>query len=158
MSLGVTFRRAARSEFIEAAARYEAQRPGLGATFITEIERCVASAAERPVAYPVVHNDTRRVTAKRFPFSVYFCLEARRIVVWQYSTVGAVRWFGNPGADHTAICTSQEKQRSYAVLSQLVGEILRDHVTLTCESVDRMYLNPAYELYAHEHLYQHELS
>lgn len=81
MSLGVTFRRAARSEFIEAAARYEAQRPGLGATFITEIERCVASAAEQPLAYPVVHNDTRRVTAKRFPFSVYFRLEARRIVV-----------------------------------------------------------------------------
>jgi plasmid stabilization system protein ParE len=81
MSFAVTFLRAARSEFIEAAARYETQRPGLGARFIAEIDRCVASAAEQPLAYAVIHNDIRRVTARRFPFSVYFRLEAQRIVV-----------------------------------------------------------------------------
>jgi hypothetical protein len=48
MSLSVTFRRAARAEFIEAAAWYESQRPGLGVEFIAEIERCVDAAAERP--------------------------------------------------------------------------------------------------------------
>lgn len=43
MTLQVAFRPAARDEFIEAAARYDAQRPGLGDQFIAEIERCVAA-------------------------------------------------------------------------------------------------------------------
>jgi plasmid stabilization system protein ParE len=81
MSLSVTFRRAARAEFIEAAAWYETQRPGLGVEFITEIERCVDAAAERPTTYEAIDKDVRRVVANRFPFSVYFRAEERRIVV-----------------------------------------------------------------------------
>lgn len=81
MSLPVTFHRAARAEFIEAAAWYEAQRSNLGVEFITEIERCVALAAEQPQLYAVVHKNIRRVTAERFPYSVYFRVEQRRLVV-----------------------------------------------------------------------------
>jgi hypothetical protein len=54
MSLSATFRRAARVEFIEAAAWYENQRPRLGVEFIAEIERCVYVAAERPTTYPAI--------------------------------------------------------------------------------------------------------
>lgn len=81
MSLAVTFRRAARAEFLEAAARYEVQRPKLGAEFIEEIERCITFAAKQPEAYAVVYKNTRRITARRFPFSIYFRAESRRIVV-----------------------------------------------------------------------------
>ena len=81
MSLSVTFRRAARAEFIEAAAWYETQRPGLGVEFIAEIQRRAATAAERPMTYPAIHMDVRRVVANRFPFGVYFRAEERRIVV-----------------------------------------------------------------------------
>ncbi len=80
MNLSVTFRRAARAEFIEAAAWCESQRPGLGLEFIVEIERCVDAAAERPTTYVAI-EDVRRVVANRFPFSVYFRAEERRIVV-----------------------------------------------------------------------------
>ncbi|MCA1732657.1 MAG: type II toxin-antitoxin system RelE/ParE family toxin, partial [Acidobacteria bacterium] len=59
----VRFRREAREEFIEAAARYEAQRLGLGAEFIAEIERCVSRAADRPELYAVIYNGMRRVIA-----------------------------------------------------------------------------------------------
>jgi hypothetical protein len=31
--------------------------------FIAEIERCVAAAAERPMTYPAIHMDVRRVVA-----------------------------------------------------------------------------------------------
>lgn len=79
MTLSVTFRRAAREELIEAAARYEAQRPELGAELIAEIERCVARAADRPELYALIHNGMRRVTAKRFPYSVYFRSEEKRV-------------------------------------------------------------------------------
>jgi plasmid stabilization system protein ParE len=81
MSLSVTFRRAARAEFIEAAAWYESQRPDLGVDFIVEIERCLDAACERPMTYPSIYKDVRRVVANRFPFSVYFRAEERRIVV-----------------------------------------------------------------------------
>ena len=60
MSLSVTFRRAARAEFIEAAAWYESQRPGLGVEFIAEIERCVDAAAERPTTYAAIDKGVRR--------------------------------------------------------------------------------------------------
>jgi plasmid stabilization system protein ParE len=81
MNLSVTFRRAARAEFIEAAAWYESQRRGLGVEFIAEIQRCVDAAAERPMTYAVIDKDVRRVVANRFPFSVYFRAEERRIVI-----------------------------------------------------------------------------
>jgi plasmid stabilization system protein ParE len=81
MTLAVAFRPAARAEFLAAAARYESQGPDLAAEFVAEIERCVALAAEQPQAYVVVRKNTRRVTARRFPYSIYFQAERRRIVV-----------------------------------------------------------------------------
>ena len=47
MSLTIAYRRAAREEFIEAAAWYEFRRANLGAEFIAEIDRCRALAAEQ---------------------------------------------------------------------------------------------------------------
>jgi len=81
MSLSVSFRRSARAEFIEAAARYERERQNLGVEFVAEIERCVIAAAERPMTYSAIYKDVRRVVAKRFPFSIYYRAEAHRIVV-----------------------------------------------------------------------------
>jgi len=81
MTLPVSFSRAAHAEFIEATAWYEAQRPGLGAEFIAQIECCVLRAAEQPQRYAVVHNGIRRITARRFPYSLYFRVHVRRIVV-----------------------------------------------------------------------------
>lgn len=77
----VTFHRAARAEFIDAAAWYESKQPGLGEEFIAEIEHCVTLIASQPRLYAEVHNRIRRLTARRFPYSIYFRLEAQRIVV-----------------------------------------------------------------------------
>jgi plasmid stabilization system protein ParE len=81
MTLAVTFSRTARDEFLEAAAWYESQRPNLGVEFIAEIERCLALAAEQPQMHAMVYKNTRRVTARRFPYSIYFQVESCRIVV-----------------------------------------------------------------------------
>ena len=81
MSLFVAFRRAAREEFIEAAAWYEFRRASLGVEFIAEIDRCLAFAAEQPLLFAIVQNGIRRVVAERFPYSVYFRAEPQRIVV-----------------------------------------------------------------------------
>ena len=57
MSPSVSFRRSARTEFIEAAAWYESERQNLGVEIIAEIERCVSAAAERPMTYSAVYKD-----------------------------------------------------------------------------------------------------
>ena len=81
MTLVVAFRRAARTEFVEAAAWYEAQRQNLGVEFIAEVERCVAIAAEQPQRHAVVYKTVRRVTTRRFPYAIYYSATDRRIVV-----------------------------------------------------------------------------
>lgn len=81
MSFAVSFRRAARAEFIEAVAWYEARRANLGVEFIAEIDRWVELASEQKKLFAPIHNGIRRVVAQRFPYSVYFRAEARRIVV-----------------------------------------------------------------------------
>lgn len=48
MTLKVVFRRAARAEFDAAALRYDMQRPGLGAQFVSEVDRAVDLAATYP--------------------------------------------------------------------------------------------------------------
>jgi hypothetical protein len=65
MTLRIVFRRAAKTEFEDAAVRYDEQRSGLGEEFIIEIEQAVARAAAAPERYPVVFGDIRRAVARR---------------------------------------------------------------------------------------------
>ena len=60
---------------------YEERRPGLGFEFAEEINRAVYLAAENPESFPIMHRDIRCVRARRFPYSVFFRVESRRIVV-----------------------------------------------------------------------------
>ncbi len=81
MTLAVVFRRATRREFEEAALWYEERRPGLGVQFVSEINHAINLAAENPERFPVMHRDVRCVRVRRFPYSVFFRAESRRIVV-----------------------------------------------------------------------------
>jgi plasmid stabilization system protein ParE len=81
MTLRIVFRRAAKSEFEDAAVWYDEQRFGLGEEFIVEIEQAIANAAAAPQRYPVVFGDIRRAVARRFPFSVYFRVRSDAMVV-----------------------------------------------------------------------------
>ena len=81
MTLRIVFRRAAKTEFEDAAVRYDEQRSGLGEEFIIEIEQAVARAAAAPERYPVVFGDIRRAVARRFPYSVYFRVRRDSMVI-----------------------------------------------------------------------------
>ena len=81
MTLRIVFRRAAKSEFEDAAAWCDEQRFGLGEEFIVEIEQAIANAAAAPQRYPIVFGDIRRTVARRFPFSVYFRVRSDAMVV-----------------------------------------------------------------------------
>lgn len=83
MSLPVDVHVEALDELEEAAAWYEVQRPGLGFEFAAEIERVIASIAERPFAFPEWKREdpVRRALASRFPYAVFFDVESHRLVV-----------------------------------------------------------------------------
>jgi plasmid stabilization system protein ParE len=81
MTLRVVFRQAAKSEFEEAAAWYEAQHAGLGEEFCVEIERAIENAAAAPQRYPVVFGDIRRTVARRFPYSIFFRVRKDQLIV-----------------------------------------------------------------------------
>jgi toxin ParE1/3/4 len=81
MTLQVVFRHAARAEFDFAALRYDAQRPGLGAQFVAEVDSAVRLAAAHPERFPIKHAGVRSVPVRRFPYAVFYRIEPDRIVV-----------------------------------------------------------------------------
>ena len=81
MTAKVVFRPAARAEFDGATLWYEDRRPGLGAEFVSEIDNAVDLASKYPDRYPLKLKDIRCVPARRFPYSIYYVVEADQIVV-----------------------------------------------------------------------------
>ena len=81
MTLRVVFRRAAKSEFEDAAVRYDEQRTGLGEEFVVEMEQAITRAATAPERYPVVYGDIRRTVARRFPYAAYFRVRQESMAV-----------------------------------------------------------------------------
>ena len=83
MSLPVDVHAEALDELDEAAAWYEARRPGLGFEFAAEIERVIASISARPLAFAPwkAQDPVRRALVSRFPYAVFFDVEPERVVV-----------------------------------------------------------------------------
>jgi len=81
VSLPVVFRPEADQELLTARRWYEEQQPGLGAQFASEIDDTVERISSNPLAYPLVHGETRRAIVRRFPFGIYFRAAPAGIVV-----------------------------------------------------------------------------
>ena len=79
MTLRVVFRRAARAEFDAAALCYEDRQAGVGAQFVSEINRVVELVSNHPSVFPPSTSkfDVRRHAAFRTQ-----CSFARRRIVW----------------------------------------------------------------------------
>jgi len=77
----LVLRSVARREFDEAADWYNRQRAGLGAEFIEEVNRVFESIRDRPELFAVAHEDLREALVRRFPYAVYYRIEADQIVV-----------------------------------------------------------------------------
>ena len=81
MKLPVVMRRAAQSEFDEAADWYEEQRTGLGHDFVTKVQATFDRISNNPNQFPVVFEEVRQAIVDRFPYSVLFKAEPKRILV-----------------------------------------------------------------------------
>ena len=71
----------AERELDEAVAYYNAERLGLGAAFLKEIQRCVQSILDNPGAAPVAEGHVRRRLTRRFPYAVLYSIRPVEIRV-----------------------------------------------------------------------------
>ena len=69
MSKTVVFRRIAQAELNEAAAWYEAQRQGLGPSFLTEVQRSLEVMAAHPERAPFALADVCSLMIRKFLLS-----------------------------------------------------------------------------------------
>ena len=68
-------------EILEAAARYEAEVPGLGLEFGDEVERVIELLLDGPELGAQVDGDIRHFVLRRFPFSVIYVLVGTLVYV-----------------------------------------------------------------------------
>lgn len=71
----------ARLEYREAAAYYEATRPGLGAAFTIEVESVIEQITAAPERWRHFEEDVRRCLARRFPYGVLYTIERDYILI-----------------------------------------------------------------------------
>jgi len=81
MNLPVVLRRAAQAEFDEAADWYERQRTNLGRDFVAKVQTTFDRIRTAPHQFPTVFEGIRQAIVDRFPYSVLFQSEPKRIVV-----------------------------------------------------------------------------
>lgn len=81
MSPRIVLRGEAIAEFDEAFDWYDAQRPGLGTEFLTEIQAVFDRITKSPEAHPVLLADIRKVVVRRFPYLVFYRVRADHIEV-----------------------------------------------------------------------------
>ena len=82
MKYRLLVRRHAKADVRAAARWYELQRPGLGREFVAEVDAAVNRVAENPVQYQVLYRGVRRAIVCRFPYAVFYRIEASNIVLF----------------------------------------------------------------------------
>jgi toxin ParE1/3/4 len=76
MSLPVIFKPAARLEFEEAVAWYEAERPGLGRDFKLELKLALKRAVANPGHFQRVRGRAQKIRLRRFKkYAIYFAVK-----------------------------------------------------------------------------------
>lgn len=81
MSLPVVYRPRVGIDLAAAFDWYEEKRLGLGEEFLSAIQSTLRAIELRPEMFASVHSDVRRAVLSRFPFAVFYVLEAHRVVV-----------------------------------------------------------------------------
>ena len=77
----VHYTQRARDDLDTAFEWYEKQRRGLGFEFLDCIEEAVKRIIAFPELYKVSYSNFRRCVIRRFPFSIFYTIEADGIVI-----------------------------------------------------------------------------
>ena len=79
--IGVVFHERASDEAVETFRYYEERVPGLGVSFLLDLEEAGRLIGEHPEASPLVDGEIRRKLFRRFPYSLLYVVEPGRILV-----------------------------------------------------------------------------
>jgi len=60
---------------------YEGQRRGLGFDFLDCVEVTIETIQQMPKLYAEHHEHFRRALVRRFPFSIFYTIEGKEIIV-----------------------------------------------------------------------------
>ena len=71
----VSFHRLARRELTEAAQFYDVESPGLGLSFLDEVEHCTQAILKHPEAGQIVMGTVRRRLLPRFPYALLYSIK-----------------------------------------------------------------------------------
>ncbi len=81
MSRGLRLTRAAEADLAEAANWYRDQSGAVGERFRLAVDEALDRIRENPLAFAKVHGSTRRALTHRFPYSVFFQVQADNLLV-----------------------------------------------------------------------------
>ena len=70
--MSVRFAEGAESDLAAAVAYYDGQSPGLGDSFLDEVEAAVARISQFPNAWHKLSRNTRRCRLHRFPYGLIY--------------------------------------------------------------------------------------
>jgi len=60
---------------------YEDRRHGLGHEFLGEVKSVLKKIAENPLRHAVIYQNVRRALVRRFPYKVFYYVEAEQVEV-----------------------------------------------------------------------------
>ena len=81
VSLPVFWSDEAMAEFYDAEQWYADISPRLSQRFVQAVENAVQLLAEFPLRFPVVYRERRRAAVRRFPYGLFYQVEADRILL-----------------------------------------------------------------------------
>jgi plasmid stabilization system protein ParE len=81
MTRPLTIRPEAAAEITEARDWYERRRPGLGDDFVAALAKLLGTVRSNPMAFPAIYGDVHRAILSRFPYAVYYRLDAEAVIV-----------------------------------------------------------------------------
>ena len=81
MTLPVVYRRRVQHDLAGAFDWYELQQRQLGEEFLSAVQATLRAIEQYPELFAAGHSEVRRAVVFRFPFAVFYTVEARRIVV-----------------------------------------------------------------------------
>jgi len=81
VTLHLLLRPEARADLRDAYDWYQDQREGLGEEFLHEVRVVIDRILSTPTLYQQIRGEVRRALPRRFPYGVFYLVEAERVVV-----------------------------------------------------------------------------
>jgi plasmid stabilization system protein ParE len=81
MKRHVSIRPEAQRDIKEAATWYESREHGVGMRFKSEVRNTLSRIGENALMSPAIDSRVRRALLRDFPYSVYFTVKAKEVVI-----------------------------------------------------------------------------